>query len=44
MEKIKILIADKLSQAGIDWLKKQKDVEVAIQPGLKPDELAKIVG
>jgi len=41
---MKILVADKLSQVGIDWLREQSDVEVTIQPGLKPPELAKIVG
>lgn len=41
---MKILIADKLSKVGIDWLKQQNDVEIGIQPGLKPEELAKIVG
>lgn len=41
---MKVLIADKLSPVGVDWLKKQKDVEVASHPGLKPAELAKIVG
>ncbi len=41
---IKVLIADKLSQVGIDWLNEQEDVEVAINPGLPPEELAKIVG
>ncbi len=41
---MKVLIADKLSSVGIDWLKKQNDVEIENKPGLKPDELAKIVG
>jgi D-3-phosphoglycerate dehydrogenase len=41
---MKILVADKLSQVGIDWLKEQSDVEVAVQAGLSPVELAKIVG
>ena len=41
---MKILIADKLSQAGIDWLAGQDDVEVGVQPGLAPEELGKIVG
>jgi len=41
---IKVLIADKLSQVGIDWLEGQDDVEVAVQPGLAPAELAKIAG
>jgi D-3-phosphoglycerate dehydrogenase len=39
----KVLIADKLSAIGLDWLKKQADVEIDIKPGLPPDELAKIV-
>ena len=41
---IKVLIADKLSQVGIDWLKDQKDVAVEVHAGLPPEELAKIVG
>lgn len=41
---IKVLIADKLSQVGVDWLEEQADVEVTIKPGLPPEELAAIVG
>lgn len=41
---MKVLIADKLSSVGIDWLKKQNDVELDNKAGIKPDELAKIVG
>ncbi len=41
---MKVLIADKLSKAGIDWLEQQDGVEVEVRPGLSPDELAKIVG
>ena len=41
---MKILIADKLSQVGIDWLNEQEDVVVDNKPGLSPEELAKIVG
>ena len=40
---IKILIADKLSNVGVEWLRQQDDVEVGVQPGLPPEELAKIV-
>jgi len=40
---MKILIADKLSPVGIDWLTEQKDVEVESKPGLSPEELAKVV-
>ena len=41
---MKVLIADKLSPVGIDWLKKQQDVEVEINVGPSVEELAKIVG
>jgi D-3-phosphoglycerate dehydrogenase len=41
---MKVLIADKLSNVGLDWLKKQSDVTLDIKPGLAPAELAKIVG
>ena len=41
---MKVLIADKLSQIGIDYLKKQTDVELDVKPGLKPEELARIIG
>ena len=41
---MKVLIADKLSSVGVDWLKKQSDVELDIKPGLSPADLAKIVG
>ena len=40
----KILIADKLSKAGTDWLARHDDVELDSKPGLSPEELAKIVG
>ena len=40
---MKVLIADKLSQVGIDWLRTQEDVEVEIKPPLPAAELAKIV-
>ncbi len=38
-EKIKILIGDKLSPLGIEWLEQQNDVEVANLPGRDPAEL-----
>lgn len=44
MNKIKILIADKLSPLGIDWLEAQDDVEVANLPGRDSDELAADIG
>ncbi|GAF88317.1 unnamed protein product, partial [marine sediment metagenome] len=41
---MRILVADKLSKVGVDWLENQDDVEVDVNPGLPPAELAKIVG
>ncbi|MHC4982496.1 MAG: phosphoglycerate dehydrogenase [Planctomycetota bacterium] len=40
---MKILVADKLSEVGVQWLKKEQDVEVTVKPGPPPAELAKIV-
>lgn len=41
---MKVLIADKLNEAGVEWLRKQDGVEVDVKPGLTPTELAEIVG
>jgi D-3-phosphoglycerate dehydrogenase len=41
---MKILVADKLSSVGLDWLKKQEDVELDVKPGLTPEQLGEIVG
>ncbi|MHC4561552.1 MAG: phosphoglycerate dehydrogenase [Planctomycetota bacterium] len=41
---MKILVADKLAQAGLDWLAAQDDVELDVQAGLPPEELAKVAG
>ena len=41
---MKILIADKLSPVGIEWLESQADVEFDNRPGLSSAELAEIVG
>lgn len=41
---IKILIADKLAQEGIDLLKSMKDVEPVVKTGLSPEELISIIG
>ncbi len=41
---MKILIADKLSEKGIEWLQAQDGVEVDVKPGLSPEELAATVG
>ena len=41
---MKILVADKLSEVGLQWLKDQDDVKLAVKVGLSPEELAGIVG
>ena len=41
---IKILIADKLSPLGTDWLEAQDDVEVFNLPGRDAEELAADIG
>ncbi len=40
---MKILVCDPLGKAGMDVLKKDAEVQVDERPGLKPDELKKIV-
>jgi len=41
---MRILAADKLSPAGLEWLSQQDGVKVDNKPGLSPKELAAIVG
>lgn len=41
---MRVLIADKLGQAGVDYLRRQDDVEVAVRPGLEPADLAAAAG
>ena len=41
---IKILVADKLSKVGLNWLAAQEDVETAIHAGLTPEALTEIIG
>ena len=40
----KILVSDKLSEQGINILKENKEFEVDVKVGLKPEELKKIIG
>jgi len=40
----KILVSDKLSEAGLKILKSAPGLEVEMKTGLKPDELKKIIG
>ncbi len=40
----KILIADKLSEAGINFLTEQPDMQVHIETGLNEDQLSEIIG
>jgi D-3-phosphoglycerate dehydrogenase len=41
---MKVLVADKLSPAGLQWLEGQDDVEVDVKTGLTPEELAGTIG
>ena len=40
---MKVLVADKLSTAGVEWLTSQAGVEVDVRPGLLPKELAEAI-
>ncbi|MDD1605442.1 MAG: phosphoglycerate dehydrogenase [Methylococcaceae bacterium] len=40
----KILISDKLAEAGINYLNEQSDIQIHIQTGLNEDELCEIIG
>lgn len=44
MAKAKVLIADKLSQDGIDLLKAEDGLQVDVKTGLSPAELAEVIG
>ncbi|MFO7884569.1 MAG: phosphoglycerate dehydrogenase [Desulfobacteraceae bacterium] len=41
---MKVLVSDKLGQAGIDIFKNQEGIEVDVKTGLTPDELKEIIG
>ena len=43
-ETLRILVGDKLAQAGLDILRSRENVEVDVRTGLKEDELAAIIG
>lgn len=40
----KVLVSDSLSAEGIEILKREKDLEIDVKTGLKPDELKAIIG
>ena len=44
MEKMKVLVADELSPQGLEILKGAEGVEVEVKTGLKPEELASVIG
>lgn len=44
MSKYKVLITDHISQDGVEILRKDADIEVDIQAGIKNTELKKIIG
>src|SRR5271154_6787288 len=41
---MKILVADPLSEKGMTLLKNESDIEADAKPGLKPEEILKIIG
>jgi D-3-phosphoglycerate dehydrogenase len=41
---MKILISDNLSRAGVELLRRHEQFRVDVNPGLKPEELKKIIG
>lgn len=43
-EKFRILVADKLAEEGLDWIKQQPDAELTDKAGINEDELAGIIG
>jgi D-3-phosphoglycerate dehydrogenase / 2-oxoglutarate reductase len=44
MDTLNILVADKLSPVGLDWLAAQPGITVSNQPGLSPEELGAVIG
>jgi D-3-phosphoglycerate dehydrogenase len=40
----KILISDKLAEAGINYLNDQSGIQIHIETGLNEDQLCKIIG
>jgi len=42
-EKFKVLVSDKLSESGLEILRKSDHIDLDINAGLKPDELKKIL-
>ena len=41
---MKIFIADSLSEKGLTVLKNEPGIEANMQPGLKPEEIIKLIG
>jgi len=41
---MKILVSDKLANEGLDILTSEKDFQVDVNTGLKPEELIKAIG
>lgn len=44
MSTVKVLVSDKLSDAGLQVLREASDVEVEVRPGLSEDELCELIG
>ena len=40
----RVLATDPLDQQGVDVFKANPDIELDLKPGMKPDELARVIG
>lgn len=44
MSNVRVLVSDKLSEAGLDVLREAQDVELEYKPGMSEDELCNVIG
>lgn len=44
MKRFRVLVTDNVSEKGIEILEREGDIDIDIQPGIKGDELKKIIG
>jgi len=44
MKRFRVLVTDNVSEKGVEILEREGDIEVDVQPGIKGDDLKKIIG
>ena len=44
MSNVRVLVSDKLAEAGLNVLREASDVELEYRPGMSEDELCEIIG